>query len=155
MAAEVEFESEEVKKFLADIIRRKDEIQQRRAGVLFSAPVFRDVIEHFEEEKGPEGRWKKWSKFYKEKMEARGKGGNKVLQDTGRLRNSFKPQKYRATKDGFLWYNDAKVGKKNFPYAYAHDTGGKQLPQRQFMWLSDKAMEKIAQIALNFMLDGR
>jgi hypothetical protein len=52
-----------------------------------------------------------------------------------------------------LWFNDART-KDGYPYAAGHDKGtaaGKK--QRDFMWLSDKAMDKISQQTLQFMID--
>lgn len=48
------------------------------------------------------------------KMKELGKGGNKILQDSGRLRNSFKPQNYRSVSEGILWFNNAQT-KSGFP----------------------------------------
>lgn len=151
-----EFQDEEVQKFLRDfdkkikIVNGKD-ASKKYIGLL-SAIVYKDVVTHFDEEKGPTGPWKQWSTFYKAKMDEEGKGGNKILQDTGRLRNNFKPQKVKKVSAGFMWFNDAQT-KKGFPYAYAHETGGPQLPKRSFMWLSDNAMEQVETQTLKFILD--
>lgn len=118
---------------------------------VISAVVFQDVIAHFEKEEGIEGAWKPWSKMYAEHMRKIGKGGNKKLQDTGRLRQSFMPDNYRTVSEGILWYNPAKTG-GGFPYAAAHDDGGDGLPKREFMWLGTKAMEKIETITLDYIL---
>jgi hypothetical protein len=85
-------------------------------------------------------------------MDKRGKGGNKILQDTGKLKQNFKPNHYRSSSKGLYWYNDA-VTKSGFPYAYAHDEGGDQLPKRDFMWLSDDALEEVGNQTLQFLLD--
>jgi phage gpG-like protein len=123
---------------------------------LASAMVFRDLVQHFEQEKGSEGPWKAWSDFYAQKMERLGKGGNKILQDSGRLRQGLIPiqsgRNVRKVPEGILWFNPAKT-KGGFPYALAHDEGGEKLPKRDFMWLSASARENIAQKTLAFIME--
>lgn len=147
----IEFETEKAKLFFKEIIDGVDSIKNLSLDfqTALSAIVFADVISHFEQQKGPNGRWTPWSKVYAERMAAKGKSTNKLLQDTGRMRNSFLPTNVRKQRDGLLWFNNART-KKGFPYAKAHDEGGPKLPQREFMYLSDMAMEKIAAIALKF-----
>lgn len=112
--------------------------------------VFQDIISHFEKEQGSEGKWKPWSKMYREHMTAIGKGGNKILQDTGRLRGSFTPGKWRTNPAGIEWYNPAQTA-DGFPYAYAHNQGGPKLPKRDFMWLSKSALDKISKATVAFL----
>lgn len=148
------FEDREVVDFLKSMRSRLAKVkgsEQKFVGLL-SAIVFRDVIEHFQNEEGSSGPWAKWSPSYRAHLKEIGREGNQILQFSGRLRGNFKPEKYRATASGPLWFNDART-KSGFPYAYAHDTGGPQLPQRDFMWLSDKAAEEISKQTLQFMLD--
>lgn len=124
----------------------------RKFGDLLSAKVFADVIQHFESQEGSKGPWKAWSDTYAEHMRKIGKGGNRILQDTGRLRQSFTPASHRAVSQGILWYNQAKTA-EGFPYAYAHQEGGKRLPKRDFMWLSTDAQGAIEQLTLQFVLE--
>ncbi len=154
MAAEIEFENEEIKDFLKNLNTRLKKIKdgEKKFVGLLSAIVYRDILSHFEDEEGSEGKWSQWSLFYAMKMKELGKGGNKILQDSGRLRNSFKPQNYRSTSEGILWFNNAQT-KSGFPYALAHNEGGDQLPMRDFMWASDKAQDSIAEKTLQFMID--
>lgn len=154
MATEVTFENKEVLDFLKNIDKKLKNIKdgERNYISLLSAIVYRDINEHFEKEEGSGGKWEHWSFWYALQMEKKGKGGNKILQDTGRLRNSFKPMSMRKTGEGFLWFNNAQT-KKGFPYAYAHDEGGDKLPKRDFMWLSEDAQEKISVQTLQFMIE--
>ncbi len=151
-AIEIEFDSGKVQEFLKTLLQRQEQIQRKdRAFVdTISIFVFQDIINHFEKESGPNGKWKAWSKTYAEHMESIGKGGNKILQDSGRLRQSFTPGQWRMRPAGIEWYNPAKT-KSGFPYAAAHDEGGGKLPQRRFMWLGDRALEKISQTTAAFM----
>lgn len=115
---------------------------------LLSSIVFKDVMAHFKDEAGPDGPWVEWSKNYRRKT-------GKKLQDTGRLRNSFKPEKYRNSSAGMIWFNDAHT-KTGYPYAAGHNYGGSmpgRPPKREFMWLSDKAMDQVSVQTLQFMLD--
>lgn len=156
MPQEIAIQDEKAQKFLKKALEKCKEVGDggRAFGMLLSAVVFRDVMDHFEKEEGPDGKWDPWGKFHRDNMDKLGKGGNKLLQDTGRLRQSFLPTNYRKVGEGILWFNPAQT-KDNFPYAYAHNEGGEQLPARTFMWLSDEASEKIAEVTLNFVLDKK
>lgn len=149
-----EFDDAEVREFLSDISAKTASIKgaKKEYAGLLSAIVYQDVIQHFEKEQGSGGPWAKWSESYRESMEKRGRAGNKILQDSGRLKNSFLPKNYRQTSGGILWFNPAKT-KTGFPYAAAHDEGGPKLPQRDFMWLSNQAMDKIEIQTLQFLLE--
>lgn len=149
MSAEAVFEDKEIKDFLKNLSVKLKNVKdgERKYTGLLSAIVFKDIMQHFEKEEGSEGKWKHWSYYYTVQMEKSGKGGNKILQDSGRLRQSFRP-----TKDGISWFNDA-VTKKGFPYAFAHNEGDGKLPKRDFMWASDSAQEAMAVQTLQFMID--
>jgi phage gpG-like protein len=129
---------------------------EKKFSGLLSAIVFRDVMEHFENEEGPDGHWAPWSTEpnggYAAKMQRAGRGGNKILQYSGKLRQGFKPAKVRFSGQELVWFNDAQT-KSGFPYAAAHDEGGPTLPSRSFMWLSKKGADDISMQTLQFMLD--
>ncbi len=154
MSAEAVLENEEITEFLASIGKKLKTIKNGEAkyAALLSSIVYRDVNDHFEKESGPDGKWTHWSFLYTVQMEKRGKGGNKILQDSGRLRNNFKPTNFKSSNEGPIWFNDATT-KGGFPYAYAHNEGDGNLPQRQFMWFSGNAVEKMAEQTLQFMID--
>lgn len=153
--SEAIFDDKEIQQFFDTLKRKNVSIEQgsRQLAGIISANVFRDLLGHFEREESPGGRaWQAWSEIYAEHMEKKGKGGNKILQDTGRLRQSFTPTSYRVVTGGIVFYNSAKTN-SGFPYADAHNTGGSKLPQREFMWLSDIAMEEISDSTLNWLLE--
>lgn len=85
----------------------------------------KDVLDHFNKEQGPTGRWKPTKK---------GKG--KILQDTGRLKSSIK---------GKSSSRKAEVS-TNVSYAGVHNFGssGRNIPKRKFLWISQKAKIIIA-----------
>jgi len=154
MATEVTFENKEVLDFLKNIDKKLKNIEdgERKYTTLLSSIVYKDINEHFEKEEGSDGKWEQWSLYYAMKMQKLGKSGNKILQDTGRLRNSFKPMNVKRTNEGFLWFNNAKT-KSGFPYAFAHNEGGGNLPRRDFMWLSNEAQEMVSVETLQFMIE--
>lgn len=154
MSSEAEFQDEGLRKFLSQLDKNLATVKggKKQYTGLMSAIVFQDVLKHFEQEQGSDGKWKPWSESYADAMAKSGHGGNKKLQFNGRLRQNFKPTSFRSVKDGILWFNDART-QGDFPYAFAHNSGGDTLPKRDFMWLSDKALEKMAEQTLAFLLD--
>lgn len=152
--AYTEFKDEEVKQFLKSVISKVDDVknQKKKYIGLLSSIVYSDIMNHYKKEEGSQGPWKDWSKRYEKHMEKIGRSGNNILQFDGKLRQNFKPTDVKTSSKGIMWFNDAKT-KKGFPYAYAHDTGGPILPKRDFMWLSEEAMEKISVQTLQFMID--
>mgnify|MGYP003609601974 CR=1 FL=1 len=155
MDARITFDSDKARRFFRQVHTNVKEISQAHRSYVdaISVLVFQDVMDHFKREQGSDGKWKNWSKLYAERMAALGKGGNKKLQDSGRLRQSFMPKNYRAKSTGIQWYNPAKT-KAGFPYAAAHDLGGDVLPKRDFMWLSNKALQRISQLTAEYMMKG-
>lgn len=152
-----EFESADVFSFIKNMesrLRHVENGHKKYIGLL-SSIVWRDINQHFKDQAGPDGKWQKWSKSYSDHMNRIGRGSNNILQFDGRLRNNFKPTSIRKIAGGLLWFNNAKTA-SGFPYAYAHDNDSdsrKQLPRRQFMWLSKDAMGSIEENTTAFMLE--
>ncbi len=114
---------------------------------LMAPTIFGDVMDHFSQEKGPQGSWKPWSQSYKEYMQRIGKSGNKILQDKGNLRQSLIPSKgkHKSTKDAGIFYTKVK-------YAAIHNFGKPgRMPQRRFMWISKQATDKLISIMLKHL----
>lgn len=144
--AELQFESQMWKDLIKKVKGKWDDVAKRKQfGDVIAPTIYGDIMEHFEKESGPDGRWKAWSVMYTKHMKSIGKGGNKILQDKGRLRQSFTPSKWKAKPEGILFVNAAKT-KGGFPYAAAHDIGGPKLPKRSFMWLSSKGMVRMIKV---------
>lgn len=152
--ATIAFNDKKARKFLKKLVKRGDDAGEHKKDYikLISALVFKDYITHFEEEKGPQGKWKSWSPGYS--IIATARGQRQILQDTGRLRNSFKPTNFTTSKQGIVWFNDAKT-KNGFPYAFAHNEGGPKLPRRRFMYLSKAAQKDLIKFTLRFMAGER
>lgn len=173
------FDHDQWKSFIKDLNKKLVEIKDghKKYAAMLSAIVFADVVDHFKKEMGPTGKWKAWSLSYAGAIAGRiafrryrgrtvpldeyaiAEQGIKpprkpgmILQDTGRLRNSFKKTNVRRVSSGFQWFNNAKV-KSGFPYAFAHNEGGPRLPRRRFMWLSEEAVTKAGEQTLNFLLE--
>lgn len=153
MAAEIVFEDREMRKWLEGLVKKtKNPEKQKNVLAAFSAIIYRDVMDHFSKEEGPEGAWEAWSTTYALHMARIGRSGNKLLQFTGRMRQNFTPTKVKTSSLAITWYNNAKTS-GGFPYAWAHDEGTGKLPQREFMWASQKAMDEIASIVWNELME--
>lgn len=183
-SGEVVFKDEELRKTLAGYLSRMAALSGYSQGgtkgkyvKLISGVVYRDIVDHFKKEEGPEGKWTPWSSsyelciagiiffrrigsrtvmFFSDEVENPPKpprNDGKILQtQKGFLRQNFKPSNVRNTSEGLLWFNDAKT-KSGFPYAAAHNEGGPKLPARTFMWLSEQAMTDVENNTLQFMLE--
>lgn len=144
----VVIDDKQVRHLINGLIKNARQISARSKKYvgLLSSVVFRDVIDHFEKQQGPNGKWAPWSPAYRRYMVSKGKGGNLILSDTGRLRQGWQPSRYRLTRDGILWFNPVR-------YAAQHDEGRKPYPQRKFTWISDKAIKQIEEQTAKFIED--
>ncbi len=148
-AGEVTFDDLEARTWIQIMISEARNVSQHAEIVgAISAIVYRDVIDHFKTQDGPNGAWPVWSNIYAQHMYHIRRQNNKILQFNGKLRQNFAPSDHRSTNEGLEWFNNAKT-KSGYPYAWGHNYGDKKLPQRQFMWLSQEAMDTIADIVLN------
>lgn len=150
--ARITFRSDKAEKFFRQLQRNVDDISEHEKSFwgAIGARALRDVIDHFEKESGPDGPWKSWSKVYAERSKKL--GFSKKLQRSGRLRQTNMIAFDGARrKEGILIHNPAKIKKTGFPYALAHNEGGPILPQRKFMWLSQKAANDIAAITAAYV----
>lgn len=148
---ELKFDSGSAQKFFAELWGNAKSVREMHDTYIrtISPIVFKDIIDHFKQEEGPTTRWHAWSAAYSKHMQRIGKGGNKILQDSGFLRQNVRATNFRKTSDGILFYNPAKT-KGGFPYAAHHDeTAGKP---RSFMWLSQNVLSNIGELTLRFML---
>lgn len=123
---------------------------------IMSTIAFADVIDHFEKERGPEGKWDEWSDLYRRRMQKLNKASNKILQDNGRLRNSTLFPSSSDRVEGAVLINPAKT-KKGFPYAKHHDEDRSSYKgnPRSFFWLSQKAKNKMVRATLHWIKTGR
>ena len=158
------------KKFFSTLIENAKDVTGKKKEYTssLSAPVFRDIIDHFEKQTGPKGSWRRWSDAHARHQAKRGR--TKKLQDTGRLRQSFFPTNVRSSSEGIIFFN--KV-----PYARIHDEGSEELgpikhpgtsngfgrgikippytvnmPARPYMWLSKKGIDNVGKVTVGFLV---
>lgn len=111
---------------------------------------YRDVLDHFDKEEGPDRQWARWNRkrkdgtreFFSRRPTKR--GGKKLLQDTGRLRVSTR---FRTLFTEAHVYNRVK-------YAGFHEKGTKNMPKRRFMWMSAKARKKVTKLFSRYIVKG-
>ena len=116
------------------------------------AVLHRDVMAHFSAEEGPEGAWKDWSPGTV-KARQRGRGGSKILQGSGIMRGSIRPESQEKNARVFTNLIYAGVHNRGFP---GPDSLGRMLniPKREFMWLSQAGLRTLEQMGLRFLRDG-
>ena len=143
--AEFKFESKEWDALLKRLKTKWKDIKNRDTFAdIVAIASFRDIIEHFDDQSGPDGPWTARSPKYKKYIEA--KGYTNILQVTGNLRKSlmFGTGKVRKNSSGVILYTPVKYAKK-------HDEGLDGMPKRKFMWLSKKAIDSILMQTLKWL----
>lgn len=146
--AVAEFDDKEVQDFIKKLQKKISDI--KGGSVVFqsilNATIFKDVDDHYKKTSGPDGPWQSWSPGYALHMSKLGKSGNNILQDTGRLRQGIMPG--RSSSEFIEWINPVE-------YASTHNYGdpSRNIPAREFMYLSDLAMEEISEKTLAFILE--
>lgn len=93
---------------------------------------FKDIMNHFQQEKGSKQSWKPL-KYRK----------GKPLQDSGYLRQSIISTNYQSIDD-----HSIRVF-ANADYSGYHNEGTPRIPKREFMWLSDKAMDNMVKMIMD------
>jgi len=133
---------------LPEVKRHFEELRQRAknpetAMEICAVKGWRDVIKHFAAEEGSDG---KWDPLKPATLLSRRHGGSKPLQDTGLLRQSTR---YRVLQSEAHVYNDVK-------YAGTHNYGlsKKNIPKREFMWLSNVAKLSIIKTIKKYIVEG-
>jgi phage virion morphogenesis protein len=140
MVTQIKFDDsyDKLKDYLDDLIKY---VQRPRAFYSYaSVRIFKDVKQHFKDERGPHRKWRSLSPTTIEmRKKGKGIGRPKILRDSGNLWRSISHV-----------YDDknAIVG-TNVAYAEKHQLGGKtvfngatvKIPQRQFLWVSKKAYQ--------------
>ena len=113
--------------------------------------AWKNVIQHFRDEEGKSRPWPKWSrrlsdgtrKFYTSRPTKR--GGTKLLQDTGLLRTSIRP---RSKEDEAHVFTKTK-------YAGYHQFGTRNIPKRDFLWIAQDKINKMARKFIEWVVQGR
>lgn len=107
--------------------------------------TFKDVVDHFRKEQGPEGRWPALKPSYAKWKRKQGK--TKMLQFTGQLRQGFLPSNIRDNDESsVVLFNPVE-------YAGKHDRG-EGVPQRQFMWIGRRAQDLMDKSLVKLIVEG-
>lgn len=109
---------------------------QKKFLKLASTAIFKDIAKNFEAEKDSGNqKWKrfKWPDGKIRNQRPTRRGGTKLLQDTGRLKNSVLP---------FVEKNAAGA-RTNLEYAVYHNEGTKRIPRREFAYARPETEEKL------------
>lgn len=107
---------------------------------------FRDIMDHFAKESGPDGKWsplkinRRRIGRYRKLRGAR----HKILQDKGRLRGSIQPVVESPHR--------AVIATTGVIYAATHQFGNKKrnIPARPFMWLSRQSKDTMFDVARKY-----
>jgi hypothetical protein len=148
----VEFNASKMISYMKGLRKRTKEVSDadRKFASTIAVFVYKDILDHFDKESGPQGKWQAWSKMYAARMNKLGKGGNKILQDTRNLVQNVKPENYRVGKGEIEFFNNAKA-KDGTPYAFHHNEGAGGMPERRFMWLSKAVEQKLLKASLAYI----
>ena len=159
--AQVTFDSKEWENLFKRIGAKLDKVYPilRTA---FSVFGIKDIVQHFSDEQGDDGKWKPRSQYTNMiyDMISSGKksappgisssafrSSNKILQLTRALRQSFIPANIQQKgKSTLLFFS-------NIEYSGKHDRGEEGMPKRSFMWLSENAMEYMSKYILDTVVE--
>jgi len=124
--------------------------------------AFKDIMDHFQQEEGPDSKWQRRSPSTQEAYSKIAAGiwkppkgmragsfspTNKLLQLTGNLRQSINPGTMKQSSDSVTIFANA-------PYSAVHQEGGGGIPARPFMWLSDDAQDKMLDAMMTLIAEG-
>lgn len=108
---------------------------------------FKDVVDHFRKEQGPDGQWPELGGWYKDRKHKK-YPGRPMLVMSGRLRQGFLPTNIREN-------DEASVAMFNpTEYAGKHDRGEDGVKQRKFMWISRRAQDLMDKGLIDAILKG-
>jgi len=131
---------DKVKKQLQELSRRAKRPEE--AMKLVANAMRRDVLQHFDAERGENGSWKdlkpatwKWKQAH---------GYTRKLQNTGQLRRN----------NTLISGNDWAGVENTLSYARTQNYGSNKVPAREFFWLSKQAMQHIVGLVKNYILGG-
>ena len=147
LSYKVKLDDEEWQKYLDIIKRNLNKATDMLLGIA-SNYVFKDIVEHFRDESSEDGKWPTRNAATDRAYDLANKrhawfdSSNKLLHMTDRLRGSLLSPN---SEGGIKKEGQGKISVfTTVPYAARHNYGYKNTPQREFMWLSNKAMDFIA-----------
>ena len=140
MALTVRIDDKRAKKLINDILGRAK--NKEVALKLIATQMHRNVLKHFDEEKGSGGKWKALAPSTK-KWKAK-HGYSKPLQNTGQLRRRNFP----------LTETNKAIVENRVGYASTHQFGTNKVPKRDFLWLSTLEIKSIVNYMKNYLVRG-
>jgi len=120
---------------------------------IIAGKAYKNVVQHFQNEEGKSGKWKGLAEssakkrrpgMSQKKAAIKGiKSAVKLLQDTGRLRNSLR---WRTLTNEIHVYTQ-------IIYAAVHNFGynKRNITQREFLWLDQQTIKSIYKSIVNFI----
>lgn len=113
---------------------------------IISQKAYTRVIRNFENEIGPDGAWERWhrkDKIFSSRPTRR--GGTKMLQDTGAMKNSIR---------GKVLSRDMAMVECGKTYGVYHQQGTKKMVARPFLWVDEKDEREYADYYAKFIHGG-
>lgn len=123
----------EVKKLLKKIKKPRPVLKA------VSLTMKKDILDHFDNETGPKKPWKKSQRAIREH--------GQTLQDEGDLRRSIVNK--TTKKDAIAGTNDKRARRLN------DGDASRNLDERLFIWLSNKAGKDIIKLFKNYLRSGK
>ena len=133
------------------LIKRFDGMERRMNNATavnkkIGARGFKNVMQHFSEEKGENGQkwsqWKKGNKRFSSRPTKR--GGSQMLVDSGTMRNSVR---HKGLK------NSAVIFIKS-SYASFHHHGTSKMDKRRFMYIDNNTKQQMTKDLLEYIVNG-
>lgn len=166
--ARIELNKSQVDQWLRDF---KDRIAN--AGeylkAVYATIGFRDIMDHFDREEGPSGKWRRRSPATQRRYARIAAGelatdpgvarsaynpSNKLLQLTGDMRKSILPGNadIKTQTSILVFANDPKSGRHDRgEEAIVGPSGAGRIPKRPFMWLSNETKKEMAKALTRMM----
>lgn len=166
----VKFDSKQIRDFLIKM-KRKIRVPADLLRPIANIYAFKDIVDHFNKQRGDKGKWKKRSDFTQQYYQAIKIGAiapptgesraqynpaNKILQMSGVLRGGFVGGTAKKRS------RDSVIIRSTVGYSGKHDKGGftdgifgkRRLPARPFMYLSNNARKLMLKAILDSLLKG-
>ena len=150
----IEFEDEEVERLLSTILKRVKNPGKLMRNIeryvkAVTMKMFRGARP---DTKGVRGQiWKKLAPSTIASKAQKRKNGKSIavhrpLVETGKLRDSLRV--LRRSKLGFIFGTRVR-SKDNFPYPGMHQVGGRNLPKRKFLFLTNQDLQQIVKMTID------
>lgn len=127
------FQADDARKRFKEMLEkaRNPRVAMERVAIM----GWRDILTHFQQQRGPDGPWEPLARNRRRKGNPKKGLGHRILQDTGTLRSSI----------GWRTEGVDAVLFTNLEYAdyHEHQLKDYKRPKRSFLWISNIAMKNI------------